>query len=634
MQENGQSRDSIPKSDASDVPHVRRTWKWMRNGVYPMEIPVDTVLDGIHNYNYIFKKSISNTYLGNFPSPYESNIFIDRAAVEDFYPLTFVRAYLFKPEDAPVFNTTTPFTRLMYFTGGGKGKAENLLDVWHVQNIRPWWSAGIRYNLISSDGRYMNQKSKTYNFSIFSGYEKGKTILSLFFNQNIGHFQENGGVSDRAYVTDSIEKAENIPVYLSDVRNSYRNTNFNFQAQYNIGKSKETVQAGDTLGTPRTPDTLVTYPAKVVFNFCAEGNERRFGEKTVNLQYYPRTYIDSSGTFDHIQNKILNFSGKLVVNEHPRYKYLPGIYAGMDYRHEHYFQRTAYDTVSRTENFAPINYTGTYLTAGLFNIDTASLLNYDISARLGILGRYAGNFKIDGFVSQALNKDRHSILRADAGIELKSVNPFFDSYAGNHDIWENDFKAVKTIEIKGRYINTRLRTELGVGITNIYSYVYFDTVAMPQQTGKTLLVLTAWAKEHFKAGNFHFDQSVCFQKSTQEEALSLQAFSVYSHNYYQNHLFKKALFLQSGIDVFYGTEFYSDNYMPSTMQFYNQRKYKTGNHPKVDVFLSFKIKRSHLFVKYEHVNYHLKNHGNFFSAADYPINPGMFKFGLQWDFFD
>lgn len=622
MQENEHERDSIPESN---VPHFRHTWKWMHKGVYPLEFPVDTLLDGIQNYNYIFQKSISNTFLGNFPSPYEANIFIDRATVQDFYPLTSIRAFLFKPEDALEFNTTTPFTRLKYFTGGGKGKAENLLDVWHVQNIRPWWSAGIRYNLISSDGRYMNQKSKAYNFSVFSSYEKERVVLSFFLNQNNGHFQENGGVADRTYVTDSTEKAENIPVSLSDVRNSYRNTNFNFQAQYNIGKAKEVVHADDTLNA---------YPAKAVFNFRAEGNEHWFKEEAMNLQYYPHTYIDSSRTYDHVQNKILDFSGKFVVNEHPKYKYLPGIYVGLDYKHEHYFQRTAYDSVSRTESYAGTNYTGTYLTAGLFNIDTTSLLNYDVSGRLGVLGHYAGNFKVDGFISQALNKNRNSLLRADASIELKSVNPFFDRYVGNHDIWENDFKPIKTIEIKGKYINTRLRTELGVGFTNIYSYVYFDTAAMPQQTSKALIILTAWAKENFRAGNFYFDQNVYFQKSTQEEILSLPALSVYSHNYYQNYLFKKALLLQLGIDVFYNTKFYSDNYMPSIMQFYNQREHKTGNYPKVDVFLAFKIKRAHLFVKYEHVNYHLKNHGNFFSAADYPINPGMLKFGLQWDFFD
>ena len=205
---------------------------------------------------------------------------------------------------------------------------------------------------------------------------------------------------------------------------------------------------------------------------------------------------------------------------------------------------------------------------------------------------------------------------------------------GNNNLWKNDFKPIKTIQVEGRYINSRLKTELGAGFCNIFSYVYFDTAAVPQQTNKALMVLTAWAKENFRAGHFYFDQTIYFQKSTQEDILSLPAISVYSHNYYQNQLFKKALELQIGIDLFYNTKFYSDNYMPSIMQFYNQRKYKTGNYPKIDVFLNLHIKRAMLFVKYEHVNYHIKKHGNYFSAADYPINPGMLKFGIQWDFFD
>ena len=482
MQEQEHKQDSIPESN---VPHKRHTWKWLHNGVYSQEIPLDTAMDGMYNFNYIFKKSISNTYLGNFPSPYEANIFITRNTVQDFYPLTYIRAFLFRPDDALNYNTTTPYTRLRYFTGGGKGKAENLLDVWHVQNIRPWWSAGIRYNLISSDGRYSTQKSKTYNFSVFSTYEKERTILSFFLNQNNGHFEENGGIKERGYVTDSTDqKAENMPIWLNgnEARNSYRNTNFNLQAQYNIGKEKEVINGADT---------SYTYPAKAVFNFRAEGNEHWYKEKSINYEFFPNTYIDSTETYDHIENKIYDVSAKFVLNEHPKYKYLPGLYAGLNYKLENYHQRTAYDSITHTESFGRTNYAGTYINAGIFNIDSSSLLNYDVAGHLCILGHYAGNFKIDGYISQALRQDKSSLLRADAKIELKSVNPFFDRYVGNHNIWENDFKAIKTIQLEGRYLNKRLRTELGVGFSNIFGYVYFDTLAMPQQTNKTLMVLTA-----------------------------------------------------------------------------------------------------------------------------------------------
>lgn len=620
------TQDTVAKE--TTVKHFRDTWIWEHNGVYKKQIPLDTIFDGIYNYNYIFKKNISNTYLGNFPSPYQSNIFITRETVEDFYPLTAIRAYLFKPEDALLFNNTTPFTRLKYFNGGGRGKSENLLDLWHAQNITPFWNAGFRYNLISSDGRYMNQKAKSYNFSLFSSYEKERVAVSFFLNQNVGHFNENGGVKDRSFVTDSTNQdAENIPILLtgSDASNNVRNFNFYTQIQYNIGNKKP---------IPGLTDTSYTYPAKGVVSLSVEDNEHWYKEKAVNLNFYRQTFIDSTQTYDLVGNKTYNASAKLIVNEHPKYKYLPGIYAGIDFKYENYNQRTDFDAATKTESFGKTKYSGTYINAGIFNVDTAALFNFDLAGSLCVIGHYAGNFKLSGYLEQALKKDKSSYLRADALIELKSVDPFFSRYVGNHDMWENDFNAEKTIRVEGRYINTRLRTEVGAGISNTFSYVYFDTAAIPVQTGKTLTVFTAWGKQLFKAGNFYFDQNVYVQKNTHEDVLSLPIVSVYSHNYYKNYLFKKALQIQVGFDLFYHTKFYSDNYQPSIMQFYNQRMAKTGNYPKFDVFLSLRIKRADIFAKYEHLNYVLKKNGNYFGAYNYPINPAVFKFGIKWDFFD
>ncbi|MDR1415687.1 MAG: hypothetical protein LBI96_07750, partial [Odoribacteraceae bacterium] len=213
--EQGIRRDSSAPAGPV-VPHFRTAWRWMHGGVYKKTMPLDSLADGIYNYNVIFKKDISNTYLGNFPSPYESNIFIHRERWQDFYPLNTVRAYLFKPEDALEYNVTTPFTRVDYFNGGSNGMSENWLDVWHVQNIRPYWSAGIRYNLISSDGAYTYQKSKAYNFAFFTGYERRRAAVSLFINQNMGHFNENGGVADLSEIRDTTMKSRYILTKLNN----------------------------------------------------------------------------------------------------------------------------------------------------------------------------------------------------------------------------------------------------------------------------------------------------------------------------------------------------------------------------------------------------------------------------------
>ena len=176
----------------------------------------------------------------------------------------------------------------------------------------------------------MNQKAKAYHFSLFSSYEKERIALSFFLNQNNGHFAENGGVKDISFIIDSTnQKAENIPVNLSsnDISNNYRNTNFQLQGQYNIGNPKEVT-------TPT--DTFTTYPAKAIINIRAEGNERRYKEGNIAFDFFPHTYIDSTSTTDLITNQVYDISTKFVMNEHPKYKYLPGIYAGLDFKHENY----------------------------------------------------------------------------------------------------------------------------------------------------------------------------------------------------------------------------------------------------------------------------------------------------------
>lgn len=391
--------------------------------------------------------------------------------------------------------------------------------------------------------------------------------------------------------------------------------------QYNIGKRKETV---------RGKDTLQSYPAKALFSATIEDNIHRFKESSVNFDFFPFTYLDSTANTDFQGNHVYDFSTKLVVNEHPKYKYLPGIYAGLDFKYLDYTGRTGLDSLhaKKTEK-----YNGTWLTGGIFNVDDSALFNFDANAKICLLGDYIGNFEIQGFIKQYFNKNKSSYIQANALVESKAVNHFFAGYVGNHDIWETDFKDTKTINIEGRYVNEKLRTEIGVGWSNIIDYVYFDTTAMPLQTSKALIVLTAWGKQVFKAGHFHFDQTLYFQKSTQKDILSLPAISLYSHNYYENAFFNKVLKFIIGVDLFYNTKFYADNYSPSTMQFYNQRKEKTGGYPKLDVFLNVRIKRADFFLKYEHLNYYFTN-GEYFSALDYPINPAMFKFGLKWNFYN
>ena len=624
--EEGMQRDST--KEQRYVPHHRLTCKWVHDGVYKEFYQIDTLQDGLQNTNLIFKHSVSNTYLGNFPAPYVSDIYILRPRGEDFLPQDRLRDYFFKPEDALDYNTTTPFTQLSYFNGGGRGKTEDWLDVWHIQNIRPYWNAGFRYNLISSDGAYSYQKSKTYNFSFFSSYEKDRMAVSMFINQNMAHITENGGIENLADIRDTSLDPKVIGTRLAmEPKNNLMNFNFKALAQYNIGNPKEIITQKDSA----TIDTTITYPMKFALALKAEDNRYSFKEESVEEGFFSdTTYISKQGNSDMIKNRKYEIDAKFILNEHPKYKYLPGVYAGLKFKYLSYDQRVSLNTIN---NRGTSKYTGTYLTAGTFNMDSTTMFNFDIWGSFCLAGDYSADYSLEGRIIQYLNKGRNSSVTVHALLETQTPNHYYLQYQGNHNQWKNSFDKIHAYNLRGHYTNKRLRTEVGVALNNTKNYIYFDTTAMPRQYDGNLMVFTAWAKQIFRLGHFYFDQKVYYQVTNKEKILPLPQVALHSHNYYQNRFFKQALGFQIGIDLFYNTSFYANAYDPAIMQFYNQEIEKTGNYPKMDVFVTLNIKRADLFVKYEHFNEFFGSR-DYFSAYTYPINPAKVKFGIRWNFFD
>lgn len=614
------SRDS---SKHEEIKNKRISWRWKHEGAYREFIPIDTLQDGIHNMNYIFKKSISNTYLGNFPSPYISNIFEDRETKEDFYQLNILRAFLRKPEDINHLNTTTPISKLTYFNGGGTGETETVFKFYHTQNIKPYWNAGMRYELVSSNGKYMNQDGRIYNFSVFSSYEKERMAVSLFLNQNNAHIKENGGIDKISDIRDTVLGAKNLAVKIANgVSNHIKNMNLYGNMQYSIGKNDSII---------RGKDTLIQYPFKLSVTTKFEDNTYRFYQEKRIDNFYKKNYISPDGGEDISGYNNLSLRSKFIINQKYKRPKLPGLYAGIDYE---YIIRKGRKGIKEDEKDLTIsnNLSSAFIGGGLFNTDTNTRLNYDINARLGATGHYKGDFNLNGELIHFLDSTGNSYFRYGANISKATINPFFIDYVGNHDLWHNTMKPQSQKKAFLSYTNKKYRTELKASVNSISNYVYLDNNAMPNQYSDRLVIFTAMAKQTFKLGNFYFSQNIVYQKTNNDEVISLPEFSVYSHNYYEGNFFKDAIRVQLGIDLFYNTSFYANSYSNSIMNFYNQRDMKVGNYPKFDVFATFKIQSAILFVKYEHANERLGNR-NYFSSPFYPINPATFKFGLTWELF-
>lgn len=103
--------------------------------------------------------------------------------------------------------------------------------------------------------------------------------------------------------------------------------------------------------------------------------------------------------------------------------------------------------------------------------------------------------------------------------------------------------------------------------------------------------------------------------------------------YYQDHWFKKALFLQTGINFKYFSEYNMNAYDPVLAEFYVQNEQKLGGFPMVDLFFNAKVRQTRIYIKYEHINALFGNSNDYFSAPGYPFRDAVIRFGLVWNFF-
>ena len=177
--------------------------------------------------------------------------------------------------------------------------------------------------------------------------------------------------------------------------------------------------------------------------------------------------------------------------------------------------------------------------------------------------------------------------------------------------------------------------EVGLWQGVVSNKIYYDATSQVAQHSDAISLTSVYARKDFRIGGFHFDHRALLQWSTNQEVIPVPLLSAYLSYYYEFWVEKKkVLRMQFGVDGRFNTAYYAPSYNPALATFYNQREYELGNYPYLDVFLTAKWKRMRIFLKYQHLNYDLFGNNEYFTVAGYPLNPGMFKIGLSWGFYD
>ena len=519
-------------------------------------------------------------------------------------------------DDINYYHVPTPLTELMYKTGFEQG---HLLDALFTVNTSKQFNFSIAYKGMRSLGKYVHVLSSTGNFRFTTNYKtknnryvaRTHVVMQDILNE------ENGGLSDEDLLNfeSGVKEFLDRPIFdpiFQDAQSSLEGRRFYLDHSY-ILKERDSlnsnkIEIGNVLSFEDkyyhfTQATRNNYFGNAFISsrisdkvtletFYAEFNAR-YSNKTLGVFKVNAGYTD----YNYGYNSIVILDGQRITNR------LLG---------------------------SVISFGGTYQkTIGAF------ALKGDVG--LNLTGDLKGNF-INAEASYKINED----LDASASLNSNSKAPDFNFQLFHSDYlnynWKNNFKNQNTKQFAFSLRSKKYGT-LEVDYNTLNNYLYFAKDAplnggvKPFQFDKTVNYIRAKLSNEVSYRNFSLNNTVLYQSVMDgEEVFNVPQIVTRHSLYYTNELFKKALFLQTGVTFSYFSSYYMNRYDPLLAEFYVQNTTEVGDFPRIDFFINAKIRQTRLFLKAEHLNSSFTGY-NFYSAPNYPYRDFIVRFGIVWNFF-
>jgi hypothetical protein len=518
-------------------------------------------------------------------------------------------------------SVATPVTELYFKSVMQKGQT---LDAFFTLNTSPKLNFSIAYKGLRSEGRYINQLSSTGNFRFTTSYNtlNKRYIANAHFTFQDILNEENGGITtinDFESEDPNYDNRQRLQVYFTDARSFLKGKrvflDHFLRINPKIGENNLYLSHQFNYENKFFEYNQATVPSTVVSETVY-----RFGDS------YVTSGINDQTRYNKMYNKLgLMYENTTLGKFH---------FFVDDFRSNYYYKQilirddqTIPAVVSRNINSAGgqykyknKNWNGNFLySRSLTNQSLSNLeakLNYDFSEDYQF-----------SFGYQNLNK-----------LPNDNYNLYQSSYVQYN--WSNNFKNEKINSITADAVTPWL--EASIKFMTLDDHLYFENsssnetqqIVTPNQYGNTINYVSIKVSKEIKFGNFALDNTLLYQKTSQKKAiLNVPELVIRNTIYYTNYLFKKALFLQTGMTLNYFTNYLANDYNPVIGEFFIQDKKAIGNYPNLDFFVNARIQRTRIFLKAEHFNSAFTGN-NFYSSPSYPYRDFTVRFGVIWNFFN
>ena len=596
---------------------------------------IDTILAGIHNYNFVQRNKNLYQDLGNIgtairPIFYQAPEQIGTLLGYDAYTL-----YNIKPSEIRYYNTKSPFSRIIYVPGGGE---QDLLQFELSRNVDSLWNMGLNVQRISSNKTLVdntttgdNTANSHWDFTIHSNYQtKNKKYSLLTFvnlaDRNVNDqgglvLEQNSTLNRLNSYNEMLGLDGNRPI-LTIAYSRDKSYNFHLYHEYVGYKAFQIYQ------------TIDIQTRKV-----------QFGDKSfaTNWQggFYPFAYQRDASSivavkFPSDTSVLKKLALDSVYNENVYTNYeiktgLKGFYKGFNYRahfRQRFFSNTVYslDTSVPNEDYSFTkneNYLGLWLNQ--YFKDSTRVFG-EVETTLNI-----DNFRINGeYQGKWLNVGGSFITTTPTIVQQRMLSNAFR--------WKNT--VTNNVASLNAYAYTNLKFKgftfhPSAEINKISDFIYFDKNAFVQQNDKDILITRIGLGIDYRWRKFSTTNQVYINIKKDDNNVIPIPLTFINSRLAVDLLFRKKLFIQTGLDINYQSDYFGNAYMPVTQQFYLQDKQTIQGYAQVDVFADLRINRVRVFFKFAHANYRLPLiKSNYYAAPGFAGMGRVLAFGVHWLLFD
>lgn len=616
----------------------------------PLGLRVPSSIDTLqYNYHREFVPSMASdawASTGNFGCAGINQIFFERKESSEFIFADALEHWIPNADNQKFYNTRIPMTLLSYSWGGGRESGQDRLKGIFSGNAGKRIQVGAMLDYLYSKGGYDRQALKDFVWGFSGSYTGDRYELqaSVATFNSVNH--ESGGIKDDAYITDPASlqggdpniDAKAIPVNLSSSFSRVKGSQFRMNHRYKVGYYEEEQVNDSTINRTYIP------VSSFIWTFDYKTNTHKFVNEnaTEDGEYFENSYLSVDGTNEETKYwRIRNTIGIDMLEGFNKYaKFGLSAYATHEVRRYTQVCDTMLTSSYKPENLTPFpefdiepkTIENLLWVGGQLTKQRGSILTYGATAQFGIVGSVAGDIDVSGHLSTHIPLLGDTVSIVGEGFFRNTEASFLlKNYISNHFAWKNDFGKIRRFRVGGRIEIPRFGTTLSAGVENLQNYVYFNTLALPEQEGGSVQVFSASLSQNFRLGILHWNNRLTYQTSSNESVLPLPKLAVYS-DLFLSFTVSKVLKINLGVDCNYYTNYYAPAYQPSTMSFYNQTEKKLGNYPFMNAYADMKLSKTRFFVMYSHLNQGMFGGNNYFAALHYPMNPSRFQLGISVDF--